>query len=342
MRVNKCFIISSIFICWILSFLWLWQYSVCILLFFIPFFLLCMWWRYNRSFCSFSTIIKSYCKGFVLLPLIALPIQFIGCLMIQFIVFGIFRKPFLRYGLFVLLAIYYNVAVDELLKFYFFLKERDSVYKNKHCNSELLLAGNHTSQLTKAYLLKATSTAVGYGTFQGLLLTVFSAFMLNMHLTIDSEYTLFSWMLFSTLIVVLMIMPMQFLTGYLFGYSIIKRDIQYFKEIRIHSESNGNIIQNQFFSFSAFILDIETCIIVRASYIWMIINGLIYIHFGNAMSAVVAACIAYCLALICVRIKTVKKDIQHENMQEIEQPKLLCNVELVNGNEDELVEALFI
>ena len=192
----------SITISWILSFIWMWQFSLSCLLFLIPFFIFIRWWNKNRIHCSLNHVLKPFLHGFINIPLLSIIAQFIGLIIITAI-FAVTKLLTFSIGnfLFILICITYYVSIEEVLKLWFSLKSRDSVQ-------------DPINQITKTHTITSTATGLGYSMCQGIIWTIIATFQLNKDDEKDGDkYSLFGWLFLITFILAVIGMPMHLITG---------------------------------------------------------------------------------------------------------------------------------
>ena len=187
-------------IMWLFSFIWMWQFSLCCLLFVIPFIFFIRFWYKHRIEMSLNQALKPFLHGFINITLLAAFLQFIGLCIISAI-FAATHLIFIRFGyiLWILLSVTYYVTVEEVLKLFFSIKSRCDVPLN---------------QIGKSHTITSTATGLGYSMCSGILWTILAAFALNKDDAKDEDkYSLFGWLFLMTLIIAVVGMPMHLITG---------------------------------------------------------------------------------------------------------------------------------
>mmetsp|Transcript_43517 Transcript_43517/g.38741 ORF Transcript_43517/g.38741 Transcript_43517/m.38741 type:complete len:415 (+) Transcript_43517:71-1315(+) len=256
----------SITIIWLLSFIWLWQFSLSCLLFVIPFCVFIRWWNKNRMFCSLNHAIQAFLHGFINIPILSIIAQGVGLFIITafFLVTQLITFAFGSF-LWILIAITYYVAIEEALKLYFSLKTRDNVQ-------------DPINQITKKDTITSTATSLGYSITTGVLWTILVAVNLNKDDIKDNDqYSLFGWLFLVTLIIAVIGMPMQLITGYVMGCKITQKDI----ECNENNEEFGRS------SFKHYINVIYFSIFVRSTYLFFLVVGFLVMNF-NIFGVIIA------------------------------------------------------
>ena len=193
----------SIAIAWLLSFIWLWQFSVSCLLFVIPFLVFFRWWNKNRIHCSLSHAIQAFIHGFINIPILSIIGQVIGLFIITTF-FLLTRLLTFIFGnfIYIICAVTYYVAIEEALKLFFSLRTRDNVQ-------------DPINQITKKDTITSTATSLGYSIMTGVLWTIFVAVSFKDDIKDNGQYSLFGWLFLVTLVIAIIGMPMQLITGIL-------------------------------------------------------------------------------------------------------------------------------
>jgi len=245
----------------------MWQFSLCCLLFVIPFIFFIRWWYKNRIHCSLNHVLKPFLHGFINITLLSIFAQFIGLLIISILFIATEIASFtIGYLLYVLISVTYYVCIEEILKLYFSLKSRDSVQ-------------DPINQITKSHTITSTATGLGYSMCTGIIWTGFAAFILNNDDKKDDEkYPLFGWLFLVTLIIAVIAMPMHLITGYVMGCKITQKDIEYSQQNEEQNNNNNN--DNNRLSFKSYINVIYYSIFVRSSYLFFLIIGFLVLQFN--------------------------------------------------------------
>eukprot|EP01084_Bolivina_argentea_P105963 189765_1 len=291
---------GSLAILWLLSFIWMWQFSLCSLLFMVPFFLFIRWWYINRVHCSLNHVLKPFLHGYVNITLLAIFGQFIGLVIVSSIFVAtdiMFHRA--GYLFYVLTSITLYVFLEEILKLFFNLKARDAVI-------------DPIRQINKSHTLTSTATALGYSMCTGMLWTAFAAYELKNGDAKDHEqYNLFGWLFLITLIIAVIGMPMHLITGYLTGCKITQKDLQYSRS----NPQNEMESDNHRMPFTSYIKVIVYPTFVRTAYLFFLIVGFLVFQFsiGGVIVALFGIILDY--VLLIQHTKRIESNLPFDYLQ---------------------------
>eukprot|EP01084_Bolivina_argentea_P173964 301336_1 len=259
---------ATLAIIWFLSFIWMWQFSLCCSLFIVPFMFFIRWWYKNRMHCSLNHVLKPFLHGYINITLLSILGQFVGLLIIT----AIFAATQIIYHtvgylFYLVIAITYYVFIEEILKLYFSLKSRDSVIDS-------------INQISKAHTISSTATALGYSMCTGILWTAFAAFILNNDdKKYHDKYSLFGWLFLITLIIAVIGMPMQLITGYVMGCKITAKDLEY-QQQQDNDNQPDELNSHDRLPFKSYVRVIYYSVFIRSSYLFFLFNGFLVLQFN--------------------------------------------------------------
>lgn len=247
--------------------------------------------------CSLNHVLKWFLHGFINITMLAIFGQFIGLFIIS-LLFVATRFAFSPFGhlLYIVSSIVYYVTIEEVLKLFFSLKSRDSVH-------------DPLRQITKTHTITSTATALGYSMCSGTLWMAFAAYQLHK----DDEqyhekYSLFGWLLTITVIIAVIGMPMQLITGYAIGCKITQKDMEYAENNRDGNNQNNERGHHQHdrLPFHSYLNVIYNSVFVRSAYLFFLVFGFLILQFS-----VIGVIIAI-LGIICDYILLIKYTKQIE------------------------------
>ena len=185
---------------WILSMVFVWEFSVCAIIFLIPAAELVRWWDKYRSYCTLNELMVEYFHGFFNLALMAFFLQIVTILAMT-LLFGFSgaldtHDYNTRWFVYITCCTVGYVAIEEVFKLSFGI--------------HILNHYHHMSEVTKTHTLINTAAALGYATSTGLVWVFFTALAYRA----QTARVPLGWLFIDTLIIAVIAMPLHLLTNY--------------------------------------------------------------------------------------------------------------------------------